>query len=108
MKKADSQLYDHKLDLRLFSWHSFNAWSVDEHVRPAELQWIRCYEVNLSVPLLLLVSAISIILLVRLEYRDRRAAFREKNGLCAKCGYDLRASCERCPECGTAKRSSGL
>jgi hypothetical protein len=35
---------------------------------------------------------------VFLEYRRRR---RQRTSLCTACGYDLRATPERCPECGT-------
>ena len=38
---------------------------------------------------------------VLLTFRARRRASRRQRGLCASCGYDLRASTERCPECGS-------
>ncbi len=47
-----------------------------------------------TLPLLALVFALGAIPFVR-----RRK--RKKLGLCVKCGYDLRGSKDRCPECGT-------
>jgi hypothetical protein len=49
--------------------------------------------------LLALASVLPIVSLVRWRRSRRPAA-----GRCASCGYDLRATPDRCPECGTVPR----
>lgn len=45
-------------------------------------------------------SAIGVLVGLR-AWRKRRCILRLYHGLCVACGYDLRESRERCPECGT-------
>jgi hypothetical protein len=56
--------------------------------------WIR-----VDVRLLLFLSLVATALLLY-RWRCARTAQRELAGLCAQCGYDLRESPQRCPECG--------
>jgi hypothetical protein len=51
-----------------------------------------------------LVSITALVPMGRLLVRTRTR--RSAAGLCRNCGYDLRATPEKCPECGTAARSN--
>jgi predicted amidophosphoribosyltransferase len=55
----------------------------------------------------LLLLTIPTIALLWLTLATRRRDRRIRQGRCAVCGYDLRATPDRCPECGTPSSRSG-
>ena len=55
-------------------------------------------QVSLWAPIYFFATCCLYFLLSLGPYRRRK---RKKLGLCLKCGYDLRGSKERCPECGS-------
>ena len=59
-----------------------------------------------SMPVLLLVAPLAALPAVRL-IQVRRRARRLKSNLCPACGYDLRATPARCPECGAEATAHG-
>ena len=63
---------------------------------------------RLSVPLWMPSIAFGLTLLACRPLHFHRRRKRKKLGLCLKCGYDLRASKDRCPECGEEFGSTGV
>ncbi|MGE5611011.1 MAG: hypothetical protein ACM359_17305 [Bacillota bacterium] len=78
-----------------FRWFRF------AHARPNNLgprMTLDIYQVRIPSWFPCLLTAIPPALWLRQTHRQRK---REKLGLCPTCGYDLRASQTRCPECGS-------
>jgi hypothetical protein len=78
-----------------YQWGNFLGFRIMPHF-PARRDWY--FAVGVPFWFLWALSALSV-------FRSLRKRI-SLPGLCAKCGYDLRASSERCPECGTAVRGA--
>ena len=66
----------------------------------------RYISASLDVPVWQLVILFSVLPLIWLKTRLARTC-RPGDGFCAVCGYDLRATPERCPECGHVTKPVG-
>ena len=58
------------------------------------------YVIAIPHPLLAAITFVPAIVIVK-QVRAARRRARLKAGRCPTCGYDLRATTQRCPECGT-------
>ncbi|HEX2971642.1 MAG TPA: hypothetical protein VHP11_04885 [Tepidisphaeraceae bacterium] len=62
---------------------------------------------GLTVPLWFL-AAVSCLPSIPVLTRQIRNRYRRRSGLCPTCGYDLRATPDRCPECGRLNSPSDI
>jgi hypothetical protein len=75
----------------IWEWLGFR--SARQRRPPEFLSW----SVGLPTPLLILLFS----MIPFLWYKRKRHSRRQQHGQCVACGYDLRATPKRCPECGT-------
>jgi hypothetical protein len=62
-------------------------------------------EVRLPGPGWYLLGAVGFSALTVWLLRVRTRVRRVRTGLCSECGYDIRATPQRCPECGTVPKT---
>lgn len=74
---------------------------VSAHKRGEGRDW---RNIRVALPYWAIVATLSAAPLCWLAARKviRGRRWRLEHGLCARCGYDIRATPDRCPECGTA------
>ena len=89
------------------TWHGFvyQKWADPNWYPDHRAYWQPRY--YWSIPYWFPVLITGVLPATALYHRMRRRARRRPAGYCVTCGYDCRATPERCPECGTVQTAKG-
>jgi hypothetical protein len=84
----------------VFEWRLNRDWSRDSKgtTGPIDVEWP---EQRIRVPDWIIAVFLAVLPVTRFALFPLLRCRRSGQGLCATCGYDLRATPNRCPECGT-------
>jgi hypothetical protein len=74
-------------------------WGITQHPHSAGI-WRSTYLTRVTTPYSLPAAIFGVPPAIWV-YRRHRVGLRRRAGCCLACGYDLRATPDRCPECGT-------
>ena len=81
-------------EVSFLGFYAWRVWYGDEYATSVEIPYWPLFLLSLVLPIRAGVVAL----------RAHRRRVRVKSGRCATCGYDLRFSGQRCPECGEPVR----
>ena len=92
-----------------WAWDAFRfSWNTRRQDAIASNGPVRTTTRELSIPhwVPAFLAGLMPVVWLRRTYKDRRLAAFSRRRVCPHCRYDLRASPDRCPECGTATAST--